>query len=385
MAEIKQDKLLQYSKYILITIIVLPITGMILSYFIRADYDFKVRNFYLSENSDKTNINFKYNFIVPKYCDNRLIVVPQDQIINITRVSVFTDENYPHLLSGDIGYFGFTDHLRAQLEKNGDHVLVSDVDADELRNIFTSEFKLGSASSSVVVIQGGILPDTVYDQNNGWVMVRKWMEAGGTLFWAGEIPGYKYGKKYEAVSGGAVILNNDAVGTLLDPDIYFSAAQKNIDFADTATKDSFYSKIFDFKYFYTVRAPLVNQIEDNNGVILGRIMPSSESGDDKSSISLLPIGSGRIVIFGSGIFNNSFTKEGEIASDIAKIIDYGILNMKTVKNNVYNDDSIVSTNKITSAKESIPIPKSSKQVMIILKSNCIANEISQIRTYSVGN
>src|SRR3989339_60379 len=173
-----------------------------------------------------------------------------------------------------------------------------------------------------------------------------------------------------------------------DSPIYYETNQKKSDLADTATKNTKFSEIFDFKYFYTVRAPLARGVKWNNGkdngAALGRILPSSDQEHNLSSISLLPTGEGNIVIFGGGIFYNSFTKEEEIATDIAKIINFGILDMAENGDAVYSEEIQQFSNNLSYGEIiDLPISISTDEVKIILKSICIANEINQIKSFTV--
>jgi len=381
--------LVNISSLILYSSVIIIAVCMISSYMVKTRFDFNVHDITFDQTSSNDKfLSFKYEYLVPKHCKNKLIIVPKKGENSITRIAVFTDHNYPHSLSGDVGYFGFTNHLRAHLHYNDSDIPVTDVSAQELFDTISSDLANNTATESAIVIQGGILPDILYDQNLGWENIKKWIDKGGTMFWAGEIPGYKYGKRITENGGGAISLDPGAVNSLVDSRIYYETNQKKSDLADTATKNTKFSEIFDFKYFYTVRAPLARGVKWNNGkdngAALGRLLPSSDQEHNLSSISLLPTGEGNIVIFGGGIFYNSFTKEEEIATDIAKIINFGILDMAENGDAVYSEEIQQFSNNLSYGEIiDLPISISTDEVKIILKSICIANEINQIKSFTV--
>ncbi|TPW18854.1 MAG: hypothetical protein FD126_3270, partial [Elusimicrobia bacterium] len=79
-------------------------------------------------------------------------------------------------------------------------------DADELRTWMRAQVA-GGAAGSVCVILHGAAPDTVFDDASPHCLARRYLDAGGRLVWAGEVPFFLRGR-----SDGQSAFHND-VGT----------------------------------------------------------------------------------------------------------------------------------------------------------------------------
>ena len=127
------------------------------------------------------------------------VVVSDDGgFAGIDRLYLYYDETYPsdyEAVDADVGAPKFDQHYYLEqvaglLEFRG----ISDVrfvNAAELGAALQSDIENGTCRGTGLVVVSGALPDTVYE-GNGDDPVFGWMNAGGSLYWAGNALGMNY-------------------------------------------------------------------------------------------------------------------------------------------------------------------------------------------------
>jgi len=223
-------------------------------------------------------------------------------------VCVFFDERYPWRGLGLREWIGLKDHLPVELRKVG--IATSIVDADQLIDVMTS-------GRSTVVIPSGVLPDTIYSTEGGFIS--SWLAGGGVLVWLGEALGFYVGHRDGTVEelgslGQVRLLGYElGVGALS----YWDAVA--LDWTD-------FAKGLGVSYLHAWKGPALNVLEEHAGLPLGGIYKTAV-GTEYSSISLLPSarGAGKVIIFGGGIgYPGAVLGEDLVARDIAKILWSGL-------------------------------------------------------------
>ncbi len=69
------------------------------------------------------------------------------------------------------------------------------MDAGEIREAIIGLLDEGRAQKSVLIFTQDVFPDTVFRSNTPDVLIRHYMENGGTIIWYGDIPFWYRGKR----------------------------------------------------------------------------------------------------------------------------------------------------------------------------------------------
>ena len=200
---------------------------------------------------------------------------------------------------------GFPDHLKMALLYRGIDATVERVDADGLREVFDRP-----AAGVCVIVPGGILPTTV--RRNGEDALRSFLLRGGTLVWAGAPFDLFYST--EGRDGKPPILSSadpsswprlydrngplDARDGLDSPPLRYGAVVSPLERATGLT--------YDVTTFHVDARRL--------GAIGGTPLAYVDASGD-SSVSQLPVGRGRLVIFG-----DAFADELDASRQIAQVV-----------------------------------------------------------------
>lgn len=223
-------------------------------------------------------------------------------------ILIYYDKDYPSSFVTEAGWVGLLDHIPIELELGGYNGSVRIVNATELK------VRMQEGHDSIIIIPSGVFPDTLHAKNV--TMVGEWLQAGGTMIWMGDAFAYLSGQRERSIE--------------LFSDGNFSEIQKQILgfvlFNDTsnerfAARHSVFSEALDLRYPDAFVGPYVSEVLKNGGLVLGKM---TESKDVRASIAYVPVGNGRLILFGGGV-GRAFTATGEdvIAHDIAHILCSG--------------------------------------------------------------
>jgi Gpi18-like mannosyltransferase len=227
-------------------------------------------------------------------------------------IVIYYDEAYPSSFVGKEGWIGLLDHVPIELKLRGYNGSISVVNAERLRDIMERD------NDSIIIIPSGVFPETVHALNQS--LVGDWLRAGGTLIWMGNAFGYLSGRQ-----GGSIELFSENNFSRVQNQILGFTLFNDSSSADEryAALSASFSSALDLQYPDALVGTLVSNLLQHSGTALGKV---TESENARTSISYLPVGSGRLVLFGGGI-GKVFTATGEdvIAHDIAQILCSGIL------------------------------------------------------------
>lgn len=203
---------------------------------------------------------------------------------------------------------GLPVHLAAALAYRGVDATTARVDADGLREIFD-----GAARGVCVIVPGGILPGTV--RAKGRDAMRSFLMRGGTVMWAGAPFDLFYST--QGIDPAAPLIS--AADPSSWPRLYSKSgpldARDRLDSPPlrhgtvAAPLDRATGLIYDATTFDVDARRL--------GAIGGSPLAYVDA-DGGSSVSQLPIGRGRVVIFG-----DAFPDEMEAAREIAQVVATG--------------------------------------------------------------
>jgi hypothetical protein len=155
-------------------------------------------------------------------------------------------------------------------------------------------------------------------------LVKPWISNGGTLIWIGDVFGY-YSSQMKA--------------TRLDYEDSWHPKQNGTtnffgeqiigynELNATATSQSEYSKSLELDYSDISRAPSLAAVKSRGGLILGK------TNDAFSSITLIPLGSGKVVIFGGMIKSSGYGFSSDqltIAKDTVQLMRSGALSSNDI-------------------------------------------------------
>jgi hypothetical protein len=267
-----------------------------------------------------TNITYKFEASLP--LDAKVVVTPVEAIPHDLPVFVFYDTDYPTLIGTDwILSTVLLGELRADLYLRGYSSGVSFANASELENIMSEN------KSAIVVMAAGGFPSCVFSKETN--LVKPWIKSGGVLVWLGDYIGwyvFEKGMKKEQITYNMTqnFQTNGSIELGLEG---FFDYYPSVSAPKAGNYSSPLSDILDTTYDYIQYAPLVHMVEAAGGLTLGKIGGEGEF-KFRSSISMVPLGNGKIIIFGFFLMPSlSWDGPQLVARDIAQILCSGVLQM----------------------------------------------------------
>lgn len=211
---------------------------------------------------------------------------------NISKIDkdiyIYYDPTYQSVGVSKIAAKAIFGHLISELKIRRYNGKVKVVNATELKELL---LKKSISNKSVLIITQGAFPDTVYSLE--YNLVKPWIESGGTLIWVGDMFAYYSAKKsrekinyldpWHPREYGQRLFFNDII---IIPDKSYTSGDI----------DTEYSATLNLKFDYTYLGIQISEILIRNGTIIGKMSK------DKTSIGLIPIGKGKIIIFGGRLF-----------------------------------------------------------------------------------
>ena len=233
-------------------------------------------------------------------------------------VLFYTGTRYPYSGSSLAATTGVYDHLISDLKGYG-YPLPSIVTSSRLPSVLLD---LKDAPTRAIVMTNGTLPDIIYGSHLD--LLRPWMEAGGTLFWSGDVLGYYSVAVNQTIfqTSENVTLEpgNRVVGFVGISDLLGrpGIAPLTNYWGRVATEQTSLSKNLGDRYQLDHAGLIVNAVLSRGGLVLG---PESAG---TASVSYLPVGRGGIIYFGG---RTAGTSE---AAMIAKVLVSGLTAAKSI-------------------------------------------------------
>jgi len=245
-----------------------------------------------------TNVTITYQLNANLPLDVTVLVtpvkaVPPDPDLPIY---VFYDKNYPTVGTDWILSAMLQAHLKAELYLRGYSAEVRLADAEELEDI------LSKNESAIVIMASGAFPSNIFSKKTN--LVKPWIKSGGILIWFGWFPGWysveKGQGRDEIKDDMPQNLRQDGPSQLgLEGLFEFVVLNKSLVVAE---EHSPLSELIDTTYNLIHQAPLLDRVDAKSGLALGKT--GGEPERLRSSISMIPVGEGEIIIFGFFLRNS---------------------------------------------------------------------------------
>lgn len=113
---------------------------------------------------------------------------------SLSTIYYYYDEAYPTSWSNVVGWLGLAYHLEVIFASRGMSVDIDMVNATQLATVLRNPATTGS----LLLMASGVFPQTVLTNRSNLVL--PWIQAGGTLFWVGDLIGYYSGVANAAAS-----------------------------------------------------------------------------------------------------------------------------------------------------------------------------------------
>jgi hypothetical protein len=278
----------------------------------------------LSTTTQKANagnyLNMTYQINAGLPLDATVVVTPVRQVPNDLPVYVFYDPDYPTVATDWIFSAMLQGHLDAELRLRGYSQNTKFVNATELKNILINK------TAGVLIIAAGGFPSNVFSKDVN--LVKPWIDSGGILVWFGFYIGYYSlvkGMKKEDVTWDMPQNPQDNGSKMFGLDGFFEYTTNDI--PDVGTYSSPVCVALDVSYDLIQQAPLLQMVWAGNGLVLGKI-GGSNTFRLRSSVSMVPVGLGKIILFGFFLMQGMADNGPELAArDIAQILCSGVLLM----------------------------------------------------------
>lgn len=245
-----------------------------------------------------------------------LVAAPIASLEKDRPVFIYYDAGFPALGNDPRGWIGIMDHLPVELSLRGYSGQIQTVNATGLQKVMAQNF------TSIVVIPSGVFPSSIQNSTQG--IVYNWLKSGGVLVWMGGPFGF-----YSSTMASPTIDPLKAnMSIALAPQEQILGRQLNT-FAINGTSrmanvNTEYASALNLTYSDVWTAPTLSTLRTVGGLAVGHTQNATDN--SRSSISLIPVGLGRIILFG-GPVSNVLTADGEdvIAHDTAQLLSLGDL------------------------------------------------------------
>ncbi|MEM3594858.1 MAG: hypothetical protein QXS27_09000 [Candidatus Jordarchaeaceae archaeon] len=254
-----------------------------------------------------------------------IIITPVTEKPEDLPVYIFYDKNYPTVGTSWTLIQMLWEHVKTELSLRGYSSEVKLTDAENLENI------LKTKTPAIIIMASGAFPSNIFSWETN--LVKPWLGSGGILIWFGWIPGYytvEKGQSQEDIRWDSPQNLHEEGTKRLGLQDFFELIEIE-DCPTTAELESPLSQILDTKYNFIQQAPLLQKVINADGLALGKIGGCPEN--PRSSISLIPIGKGKMIIFGYFLTASLVLNGPELsARDIAQILCSGILKANSISN-----------------------------------------------------
>jgi hypothetical protein len=266
---------------------------------------------------NNANITYQINASLP--FDATVLVTPVGEEPRDLPVFVFYDTDYP-TVGTDWNLIAILQgHLDAQLRLRGYLNKAILVNATELEDTLLKKER------AVLIIASGGFPSNVFSKSVN--LVKPWVDSGGILVWFGWYIGYyslDKGLKEEDITADMPQNPQDNGSKMLGLDGFFEYTDKN---PEVALNPSPVSIGLDVTYDLILQAPLLNMVWAKGGLVLGKTGGQTAL-SLRPSVSMIPVGLGKIIIFGFFLMQSLTLNGPELAAwDIAQILCSGIVQM----------------------------------------------------------
>jgi hypothetical protein len=311
-------------QYVAATVLITLLVGELLWYVPIIESkpgSFKVLDVTRLPDGAENAVNITYELAADVPLDSTVVVTPLSTLPQDLPVYVFYDTEYPTVATDWTFSAMLQAHLNGELrlrEYSNETRLAS---AAELQDIFVKK------EPAVVIMASGAFPSNLFSKETN--LVKPWVDSGGVLIWFGFHIGFyvvEKGMKSEDIRDNMTQNPRGDGSRQLGLDGFFEYLEMK-DNPSIATFSSPISEALEISYDLIQQAPLLDIVWAKNGLVLGKI-----GGENplkfRSSVSMIPMGAGKFVIFGFFLMESLTLNGPELAAwDLAQILCSGVLQM----------------------------------------------------------
>jgi hypothetical protein len=284
---------------------------------------FKILGVVRTSAEAENTVSITYQLFASLPLDATVVITPIGEFSQDLPVYVFYDTDYPTVATDWTFVAMLQAHLNAELRLRGYSNETKLANAAELEDIFIRK------EPAVVIMASGAFPSNLLSKETN--LVKPWVDAGGVLVWFGFYIGYyivEKGMKSQDITDNMTQNLREDGSRELGLDGFFEYLEMK-DQPTVATYPSPISDALQINYDLIQQAPLLDMVWAKNGLVLGKTGGENPSGF-RSSVSIIPMGVGKIVIFGFFLMESLTLNGPELAAwDLAQILCSGVLQMKS--------------------------------------------------------
>ena len=262
----------------------------------------------------------KFSLYTNMPIDIKVVLMPITEKPSNLSIYVFYDSKYPTLGTSWERIHMLRSNLRRELSLRGFKKDVQLITAKQLESL------LDEKKRAIVIVASGAFPANVFSCDKD--LVKPWLDAGGILVWFGWPPGFY--TVYESQIENETFcqlpqqhLHEEGVKRLgLKENILGKDVKvKSYEGFETAEKPSHLCEILNINY-NLINYGALNDSLSENGLAIGMI----GGNPPRTSVSIIPIGKGKIILFGFFVLGSYILNGPELsARDIAQIICSGVI------------------------------------------------------------
>jgi hypothetical protein len=234
-------------------------------------------------------------------------------------IYIFYDQRYPAIGTNWVKIHMLWSNLQREMLLRGFKGKIELVSAKKLEDLMSNKERV------VIIIASGALPTNIFSRDKD--LVTPWLHSGGILLWFGYPLGYYtvYEGQVENETFWALPqhlldegIKRIGLGNFIQINPYPSNGT-----LETGTDSSSFplSSLLDINYNIIQYGLLADNVSQD-GLVLGKIGGTPL----KCSISLVPVGMGKIVVFGFFVFGSYVLNGPEFsARDIAQLLSSGVI------------------------------------------------------------
>jgi len=304
---------------------------------------------YRFNNYDNT-LTLKYTIRAKRY-PSRITIMLLSTTRKVTDKSIYIyyDPDYQKAEIDKKKILVIINFLKYELKIRGYKSHLKVINAIKLKDILLDK---SNASNSIIIIPTGAFPENVYSRYINFV--KPWVKYGGTLFWTTS----RFG--YFSASRDTSEINQQSFQYLGDSSQVEFFGTKIINKQTRymmGTKKSKIGRVLGIKYPFLYGGVNIKKVKLLQGKVLGLIKYST------TSVGMIPLGKGKIVIFGGFIPSASYAKI--IAKDISQIIVSGVLSGKIEFYKKYS----ISNHETVNDKIKVTIPAKYKFILYVFQNS----------------
>jgi hypothetical protein len=295
--------------------------------------------------------------------DVKILLIPaiEEPVFDLP-IHIFYDLSYPAIHTSWTNVQMLYTSLEGVLHLRGFKGTLDLVSAKELEDLMSYKEK------TVIIMASGSFPANVFSKDID--LVTPWLDSGGILLWFGWFPGFFTVYKGQVENATFAILpqqpreegvNRLGLGGYVEMGPFNGTLE-------TAEDSSYLSNLLEINY-NLIQDGLLTDCLSQGGLILGK----TGGNPAKSSVSVIPVGMGKMVVFGFFVLGSYVLNGPELsAMDVAQILDSGILYASKTLMPVYEEHQLSAGQSLNDRTE-LEVNSEIKGLIVYIYSTITSN------------